>query len=390
LYGVFLNLLIIIGLVGLFLPTFGYPILIWVLSAARSFFNAAVPESSVIDDNQLPAISFIISAYNEEVSLREKLENTMDLDYPKEKIEVVVLSDASTDQTDVIASAFGNQGVRLMRAEGRVGKSANLSRFVPQTKGSILVFSDANSIYQSDAVKRLIRHFSDPKIGYVVGAQRYRPKGIGSTHDTENQYWEMELKIKEWESNVSSVVGADGAIFAMRRYLFEPLEDSDISDFLGPLRIVSIGYRGVFEPAAICYEASVTSMSRNFERKVRIITRSLQAIFKVPSVLMPWRVGWFAIQVWLHKVLRWFSPVFLILLVVGAVFNASRGEYAGKVVLGGGVVWIFLASLYLIPRLRRNPLVSAGYYFGVINAAAFVGLISAFCGKRIHSWKPDR
>jgi len=384
------NLLIIIGLGGLLLPIVGYPILIGLLSWSRSLFKGVIPEPTLLDDDQSPAISFVISAYNEEVSLREKLENTTDLDYPKERIEVVVLSDASTDQTDAIAIAFGNQGVRLMRAEGRVGKSANLSRFVPQTQGSILVFSDANSIYRSDAVKRLMGHFSDPKIGYVVGAQRYRPKGIGSTHDTENQYWELELKIKEWESNVSSVVGADGAIFAMRRELFEPLDDSDISDFLGPLRIVSRGYRGVFEPTAICYESSVTSMSRNFERKVRIITRSLQAILKVPSVLMPWRVGWFAIQVWLHKVLRWFSPVFIILLVVGAVMSASRGEYAGNVVLGGVVVWIFLASLYLIPRLRRNPLVSAGYYFGVISAAAFVGLISVFRGKRIQSWKPDR
>ena len=385
-----MNSLIIIGLVGLLLPIVGYPILIGLLSWSRSLFKGVIPEPTLLDDDQSPAISFVISAYNEEASLREKLENTTDLDYPKERIEVVVLSDASTDQTDAIAIAFGNQGVRLMRAEGRVGKSANLSRFVPQTHGSILVFSDANSIYRSDAVKRLIVHFSDPKIGYVVGAQRYRPKGIGSTHDTENQYWELELKIKEWESNVSSVVGADGAIFAMRRELFEPLDDSDISDFLGPLRIVSRGYRGVFEPTAICYESSVTSMSRNFERKVRIITRSLQAILKVPSVLMPWRVGWFAIQVWLHKVLRWFSPVFMILLVVGAVMSASRGEYAGKVVLGGGVVWIFLAMLYLIPRLRRNPLVSAGYYFGVISVAAFVGLISVFRGKRIQSWKPDR
>jgi cellulose synthase/poly-beta-1,6-N-acetylglucosamine synthase-like glycosyltransferase len=378
------------GLVGILLPSVGYPILIWGMACIRRSFSSRhqIPGSLEID--HLPIISFLISAYNEEGVLREKLENVLALDYPQAKIEIVVLSDASTDQTDSIASSFGGRGVLLMRSDVRAGKSANLTRFVPQTQGSILVFSDANSIYRSDAIKRLVVHFSDPKMGYAVGAQRYRQKGIGSTHDTENQYWELELKIKEWESNVSSVVGADGAIFAMRRELFEPLDDSDISDFLGPLRIVSRGYRGVFEPTAICYESSVTSMSRNFDRKVRIITRSLQAILKVPSVLMPWRVGWFAIQVWLHKVLRWFSPVFMILLVVGAVMSASRGEYAGNVVLGGVVVWIFLASLYLIPRLRRNPLVSAGYYFGVINAAAFVGLISVFRGKRIQSWKPDR
>jgi len=322
--------------------------------------------------------------------LQEKLENTLAIDFPKEKFEVVVLSDASTDQTDLIAKSYANRGIRLMRSESRVGKSANLTRYVPQTHGSILVFSDANSIYQSDAVRRLVAHFSDPKVGYVVGAQRYEDKGEGNTHDTENQYWELELKIKEWESNLSSVVGADGAIFAMRRELFEPLEDSDISDFLGPLRIVSRGFRGVFDPKAICYEAPVSSMNRNFYRKVRIITRSLQAIFKVPSVLMPWRTGWFAFQVWFHKVLRWFSPVFLILLFVGAAISASKGELVGQLILGLLPIWLGIACLYLIPRLRRNLVVSAACYSVVINAAAFIGLVSAFLGMRINSWKPDR
>jgi len=277
-----------------------------------------------------------------------------------------------------------------MRSENRAGKSANLTLFVAQTQGSILVLSDANSLYQKDAVRRLVAHFSDPRVGYVVGAQRYESRQTGQTHDTENQYWELELKIKQWESNLSSVVGADGAIFAMRRELFEPLHESDISDFLGPLKIVSRGFRGVFDPKAICYEAPVSSISRNFYRKVRIITRSLQAIGKVPSVLMPWRTGWFAIQVWLHKVLRWFAPIFLILIVVGAAISAAKGEFTGKLILGAVLAWVGVASLYLIPRFRRNLLVSAACYSLVINAAAFVGLVSAFAGRRINSWKPDR
>lgn len=385
-----MNFLIVIGLVGFLIPSLSYPLLLGVLSWIRAIFKGRIQEPHALDDDQLPTISFVLSAFNEEGVLQEKLENTLAIDFPKEKFEVVVLSDASTDQTDLIAKSYANRGIRLMRSESRVGKSANLTRYVPQTQGSILVFSDANSIYQSDAVRRLVAHFSDPKVGYVVGAQRYEDKGEGKTHDTENQYWELELKIKEWESNLSSVVGADGAIFAMRRELFEPLEDSDISDFLGPLRIVSRGFRGVFDPKAICYEAPVSSMNRNFYRKVRIITRSLQAIFKVPSVLMPWRTGWFAFQVWFHKVLRWFSPVFLILLFVGAAISASKGELVGQLILGLLPIWLGIACLYLIPRLRRNLVVSAACYSVVINAAAFIGLVSAFLGMRINSWKPDR
>lgn len=387
---VFVNTLIIIGLLGFVLPSVGYPILIGSLSWVRSLLRGAVPEPLALDDSQLPTISFILSAYNEEAVLREKLENTLALDYPKEKIDIVVLSDASSDQTDLIAQSFSDHGIRLLRSQSRAGKSSNLTRFVPQTQGSILVFSDANSLYQKNAVRRLVAHFSDPKVGYVVGSQRYQPKGSGQTHDSENQYWELELKIKEWESNLSSVVGADGAIFAMRRELFEPLEDSDISDFLGPLKIVSRGFRGVFDPKAICYEAPVSTMNRNFYRKVRIITRSLQAIFKVPSVLMPWKTGWFALQVWLHKVLRWFSPVSLLLLLIGATISASSGELAGQVILGLALTWLGLACLYTIPWLRRNPLVAAACYALVINVAAFIGIISAFRGIKINSWKPDR
>jgi cellulose synthase/poly-beta-1,6-N-acetylglucosamine synthase-like glycosyltransferase len=384
------NFLTIIGLLGFLVPSVGYPLIIGFLSWGRSSLRWRSPEPLPLDDAQLPTISFVLSAYNEEAVLREKLENTLALDYPKEKIEIVVLSDASTDQTDSIAKSFASQGIRLMSAQNRAGKSANLTRFVPQTHGKVLVFSDANSLYQKDAVRRLVSHFSDPKVGYVVGAQRYQAKPTGQSHDTENQYWELELKIKEWESNVSSVVGADGAIFAMRRELFEPLHESDISDFLGPLKIVSRGFRGVFDPKAICYEAPVSSMNRNFYRKVRIITRSLQAISKIPSVLMPWRTGWFALQVWLHKVLRWFAPIFLILIVVGAAISAATGEFNGKLILGVVLAWVGVASLYLIPRLRRHPLVSAACYSLVINAAAFVGLVSAFTGRQINSWKPDR
>lgn len=377
-----------ISLLGILVPSFGYPLLLWILSTIRSFW---VPKNGMVllKGDELPTVSFLLSAYNEQAVLKQKLENTLDLDYPKDKIEVFVLSDASTDQTDVIAEAFADRGVRLKRSESRVGKSANITCFLPETQGSIIIFSDANSMYNPDAVLHLVSHFSDPKVGYVVGVQRYRSK-LGGERDAEGKYWEIELKIKAWESNLSSVVGADGAIFAMRKSLFEPLGESDISDFLGPLRIVSKGYLGVFEPKAICYEGPVTSMSRNFSRKVRIITRSLQAVTKVPSVLLPWRTGWFSIQVWLHKVLRWMSPLFLLLLIGGAWGDAWRGLLFGKMLLGMIAVWLCLASLYLIPVFRRSAVVSAACYCFLVNVAAFVGLIWLLLGRKINFWRPDR
>ena len=361
-----------------------------IFSSLKQFFAAKGVNSEIKSDSALPFVSFILCAYNEEAVLREKLENTLSLQYPSEKLDVLVLSDASSDQTDQIAREFSDRGIRLLRSESRIGKSANLSRFVPSAAGSILVFTDANSIYQKDALQRLVAHFTDPKVGYVVGAQRYTSRNANSDHDSENKYWELELKIKEWESNISSVVGADGAIFAMRKELFEPLQPSDISDFLGPLKIVNQGYQGVFDPKAVCYEPPVSSMQRNFYRKVRIVTRSYQAVAKVPNVLLPWKTGWFAIQVWFHKVLRWLSPFFLIMTVVGAAIDAMQGRLSGMIILGMFAAWILTASLYLVPQLRRISIVSTACYALVVSAAALVALVLVLTGRNINTWKPDR
>ncbi len=385
-----MNGFMFVGLLGILVPSIGYPILMWVISAIKVPSVSKTPIAEITSKSELPRISFILSAYNEEAVMEEKLINTLSLNYPHEKLDVMVLSDASSDQTDMIARGYADRGIRLMRSESRVGKSENLTRFVPESLGSILVFTDANSIYHADAILRLVSHFDDPEVGYVVGAQRYAARRDNADHDSENQYWELELKLKEWESNVSSVVGADGAIFAMRKTLFEPLSASDINDFLGPLKIVHQGKRGVFDPQAVCYESSVSSMQRNFFRKVRIITRSLQAVGKVPGVLFPWRTGWFAVQVWFHKVLRWFSPVFLILLLIGAGLDISQGGFQGKLVFIAFFIWLAVATLYLIPAFRKQSVVSSACYALVINIAALIGIFLAFTGRSINTWKPDR
>lgn len=385
-----MNVFIVTGLIGILLPSLGYPLLICLVSAFKKPSGPKNTDPKIQLESDLPTISFILNAYNEGAVLREKLINTLELNYPRSKLDVMVLSDASSDQTDQIAREFADQGIRLFRSEERVGKSENLTRFIPESKGSLIVFSDANSIYQPDAILRLVSHFEDPRIGYVVGAQRYLRRQDHAEHDSENQYWELELKLKEWESNVSSVVGADGAIFTMRKELFEPLLASDINDFLGPLKIIQKGYRGVFEPQAVCYEAPVSSMQRNFFRKVRIITRSLQAVCQVPTVLLPWKTGWFAIQVWFHKVLRWFSPVFIGLLLLGAGLDVTRGGFQGKAIFIAFLAWLAIAGLYLIPPFRRIPIVSTACYALVVNAAALVGLVLAFTGRNIKTWKPDR
>ena len=232
-----------------------------------------------------PSVSLVISAYNEQDIIREKIENALQLNYPREQLEVMVISDASDDQTDEIVQQYADQNVRLFRQDQRLGKSAGLTQFCPQSAGDILVFTDANSMFQADAISNLVRHFDNPKIGYTVGKQLY-DNTEGASADSENIYWSIELKLKEWESRLSSVVGADGAIYALRKELFEPLAAEDINDFLLPLKVVVQGYRGIFEPEAICYEEAAPDFNGEFRRKYRIVNRVYGLSPKYPKHLI--------------------------------------------------------------------------------------------------------
>lgn len=341
-----------------------------------------------------PSVSLVISAYNEQDIIREKIENALQLNYPREQLEVMVISDASDDQTDEIVQQYADQNVRLFRQDQRLGKSAGLTQFCPQSTGDILVFTDANSMFQTDAISNLVRHFDNPKIGYTVGKQLY-DNTEGASADSENIYWSIELKLKEWESRLSSVVGADGAIYALRKELFEPLAAEDINDFLLPLKVVVQGYRGIFEPEAICYEEAAPDFSGEFRRKYRIVNRSLRAVTKVPQALNPMRVGWFAYQLISHKVLRWLAPVFMLLMLFSAGVIAwmefSMGNDGAFVVfLGLQLAGYLLAAMYLVPPLRHFRLVYIAYYFLVINVAAAVGLGLLASGRTIGTWKPQR
>lgn len=372
-----------LSLLAIALTYFGYPLLLVTRNAFR-------PHQRSVDGHE-PTVSLLISAYNEATVIRQKLQNSLSLDYPHEKLEVVVMSDGSDDDTDSIVREFAAEGVRLYRQEPRQGKSAALTRFVPRAQGDVIVFSDANSMYEPDALRKLVRHFRAPDVGYVVGRQDYYVPTNGSPTTSEGVYWKYEQFLKRQESRASSVVGGDGAIYAIRKELFQPLRADDVSDFVNPLQIVAMGYRGVYEPDAVCYEEPTDSIAGEFRRKVRIVNSSMQGLFRVPSVMKPWRVGWFAVQVLLHKFLRWLVPVFLLaMLVTAAAMVWIDAQPAILAVLVLQVAFYGLALLGTIPVLRRLPLFSIPVYFCTVNLAAGWGLMTAVFGRRFAIWDPER
>eukprot|EP00913_Durusdinium_trenchii_P010897 g10226.t1 len=308
--GIAVTILFYGSLACIFLSYAGYPLLLAVWPFRR--------RHQVGDE--LPSVSLIINAYNEAAVIEAKIENALDIDYPADKLEVVVISDESDDGTDEIVERFTDPRIVLFRQSPRRGKSAGLTEFIPRTSGTAIVFSDANSMYEPDAIRKLMQHFADANIGYVVGQQRYvsDPSDVSSA---ESSYWKYETWIKEQESRVGSVVGGDGAISAIRRELFRPLRDDDISDFTLPLQIIAQGYRGVYEPDAVCHEKTATSFRGEFRRKSRIVNRSLRAVLRTVHLQATPRVAeTLTIIFWIAAAISGY----LIVVYPSIVFLAAR------------------------------------------------------------------
>jgi cellulose synthase/poly-beta-1,6-N-acetylglucosamine synthase-like glycosyltransferase len=249
-----------------------------------------------------PRLTLIISAYNEAEVIRKKLDNALALDYPADGFEIVVISDASDDGTDDIVQEYAAKGVRLFSQPERRGKTAGLNAAIPSVSGELIVFSDANAIYQKDALRMLVRNFADPQVGCVTGEARYFASGNAVADVGERVYWGYEMHVKRLETALGSMVGGDGAIYAIRRSLWQSLPENAINDFLNPLQIVAAGWRAVYEPDAVCFEETAGGTRVEYRRRVRIVSRSWRAVFQARAVLNPFHVGLFAWSVVSHKV----------------------------------------------------------------------------------------
>jgi cellulose synthase/poly-beta-1,6-N-acetylglucosamine synthase-like glycosyltransferase len=333
----------------------------------------------------LPSVTLVISAYNEAAVIRAKLENALALDYPDGRLQVVVISDASSDGTDAIVAEFAPR-VELRRQAERRGKTAGLNRVVPHARGEVVVFSDANAMYEPDAIRMLVRNFDDPVVGCVTGEARYRQGDRSTAGVSERAYWDYEISVKRLETEVGSMVGGDGAIYAIRRHLWRELPGDAINDFLNPLQIVVAGWRAVYEPEAVAYEDTAGDVRREWRRRIRIVSRSWRAVFQAKGSLNPFKVGLFAFCLWSHKVLRWFSGV-LILTAAAAgasVLLRQSGRYG---------TWLAAAlAIALAAALMRygTRALAFPYYFVAISTASSVGVLLGSLGRVSGVWTPPR
>jgi cellulose synthase/poly-beta-1,6-N-acetylglucosamine synthase-like glycosyltransferase len=362
----------------------GYPLLLWGVARLRG--------RGVRKADATPSVTLVISAFNEAAIIGEKLENALALEYPPDRLDILVVSDASTDHTDRIVGEFRDRGVRLLSMPSRGGKTVGLNAAMTTVQSDVVVFSDANIRYRQDAVRMLVRSFADPTVGCVTGDSQYVDPGESAAHVQEDTYWGYERFIRSLESLVGSTVGGDGAIFAIRRRLYTPLATDAINDFVTPLQIVARGYRAVFEPNAVGVEASAGGFSREFRRKRRIVNRSWRGVMSVTDVLNPLRVGVFAWQVWSHKILRWLTLPVVLLTVAGCAMALSRGVVY-QLGLGLFAASLVLAAVGALVAQRAQGalrLAQAALYFYLVNVAAALGIARAMAGHVEVVWVSER
>jgi len=371
-------------LLGILIYTFfGYPLLCLVLGRFR---NRPV----WWDERYQPAVTLVISAYNEETVIGEKIDNTMELNYPREGLEVIVASDGSTDRTNEIVQEKITAGakVKLLSFQENRGKTVVQNDAVKDARGEIVVFSDANAMYQQDALGKLVRNFADREVGCVCGELVYLA-GERAAGQGEGFYWRYEQFLKKAESRLGSVLGATGAIYAVRKDLYVPLGGEIISDFVEPLRILEGGHRAVYEEEAVAYESMDANYGTGWARKTRIIARGYQGLLSVKHLLNPFKYGFLAVGLISHRLLRWYAGFLLpVMLGLNAYLAWARPDWYLWLLLIQ-VFFYFLAAAGMISGVKWKPLMLPAY-FCAMNLASVIGLLQYYRGHRYVSWEPAR
>lgn len=370
----------------------GYPIVLAASSAVRNafatlrFLGGGPDRRSGQAETPWPRVTIAFAAFDEEACIRQKIENCLAVDYPADRLEVLVGCDGCTDRTAEIARAAGDERVRVVELAPRAGKASVLSRIVPTAGGDVVVLTDANVMLDRNAVRALVRRFRDPEVGAVVG--RLRLVDPHSDELGESLYWRYETFLKHLEGEHGYVLGANGGLYAIRRVLFTPLPPDTITDdFVIPLHIAVRGWRVPFEPGAVAIEETTEDAVREFARRARIGAGNWQALLRVPHVLDP-RAGFLFFAFASHKLVRWSTPLLLaIALVANGVLAVDPGGWY-RVLLAGQVA--FYAGALGGWRGRDGWILrSAGlaHHFVAMNAALAVGFWRFARGTQSAAWQ---
>lgn len=364
----------------------GYGFIIFILSKLRKRPRTFVP----VGDRDLPEVTLLVAAYNEELCIEDKIVNSLNLDYPKDKLSILFVTDGSTDNTPHIVKKF--HAVKLFHDFQRRGKIHAVNRVMKHVHTPLVVFSDANTLLNTPAIRNLVRHYQDPSVGGVAGEKRiYKNAEDNASGSGEGFYWKYESFLKKKDAEVYSIVGAAGELFSVRTALYEePAENIIIEDFLLSMLICAKGYRFMYEPEASAHETASASVSEEWKRKVRICAGGFQAMVKLKSLLNPFRHGILAFQYISHRVLRWtLAPLFLPIVFFANMWLATNSNKFYLFTLLAQIVFYSLAIAGYFFRDRKISIKGffVPYYFVVMNLSVYAGFIRYIKGKQSVVWE---
>lgn len=338
----------------------------------------------------MPTVSVIIPAYNEAKHIGKKIENTLALDYPKDKIEILVGSDGSTDETPLLLEKYVNNRIQVQNFKKNRGKTAVQNDLVWQSKGEIIVFTDAASFLHCDAIKKIVSNFADDRVGCVAGKMYFVDTDSNITSQSQGIYWRYESKIRELESNLGSVIGVDGPLYALRRELYVPLNHNIISDLIVPLLVLEQDKKVVLETGAIVEEIPTYKSSQEFTTRRRIVLRALIGLSINTQLFNPFKYTMLSFQIIFHKVLRWSMGLLVILNFLACLALSTYPFF--KVVTILYIIFFIFAGLGWLAELlgKKNRVLSIPYYFILVNFAATIGIIDFIRRKQATTWQTVR
>ena len=379
--------LVLCSCVGLVAYTYiGYPALLMLVGAFRPRRKPAAPPA------QWPMISIVVPAYNEEAQIRGLLDSLLALDYPADRRQIVVVSDASTDGTDRIVAEYADRGIELIRMPKRVGKTGAENYVRKMLRGEIVINTDASTRIDPAAVRALVAEFSDPTVGVASGRDVSVARADETLNVGESGYVGYEMWVRDLETRVSGIVGASGCLYAIRADLHRHLLPEALSrDFAAPLVAREAGKRAISVPNALCAVPRTSSLRREYRRKVRTFTRGMETLFFKRQLLNPFRYGVFAWMLWSHKVCRWLVPWAGVAAVVSLLFLAIEHAWARWALLPIAAAGALALAGWHWPEGRRAPRVlSIPAYFAAANIAVIEAWLRALRGELNPIWEPTR
>jgi len=376
----------------IFYAFLGYGILIFIIIKIKRLFRGAV---QIKQNAALPSVTLLIAAFNEEDFIDEKIKNCLELDYPKEKFQILFITDGSTDRTPEIIRS--NTEIELLHEDVRGGKMAAIKRAIPFIKGDITVFTDANTYLNKESIKELVKHYQYPKVGAVAGEKRIMVSNEADASAAgEGFYWKYESALKKWDYELYSSIGAAGELFSIRTNLYQPIEsDTIIDDHMIAMRIAEKGYVIAYEPKAYALETASENSAEELKRKIRIVAGGIQSIFRLKKAANPFNNPILTFQYISHKVLRWAVTPALMLIVffLNIYIVVDQPELSlYKLVLVLQVLF-YLASLmgFIMEKKKlKMKIFFIPYYFTLMNYAALAGTIRYFKGKQSAAWEKSQ